>query len=54
MSTITFRELTDKEEKDLHYKYSGILVNVDGVDYLLNDDIYFRFEGYIYIILITL
>lgn len=48
MSTITFRELTDKEERDLHYKYRGIVVNVDGIDYLLDDDIYFRFEDYIY------
>ena len=48
MSTITFREITDKEEKDLHYKYSGTVVNVDGIDYLLNDDIYFKFEDYIY------
>lgn len=48
MSTITFRELTDKEEKDLHYKYRGTVVNVDGVDYLLDDDIYFRFGDYIY------
>ena len=48
MSTITFRELTDKEEKDLQYKYRGTVVNVDGIDYLLNDDIYFKFEDYIY------
>jgi len=48
MSTITFRELTDKEEKDLHYKYRGTVVNVDGIDYLLDDSIYFRFEDYIY------
>lgn len=48
MSVITFRELTDKEEKDLHYKYRGTVVNVDGVDYLLDNDIYFRFKDYIY------
>lgn len=48
MSTVTFRYLTDEEEKDIHYKHCGILVNVDGVDYLLNNDIYFKFEDYIY------
>lgn len=48
MSTITFRYFTDEEEKDIHYKHCGILVNVDGIDYLLNNDIYFKFEDYIY------
>ena len=48
MSTITFRHLTNKEEKDIHYKYRGILVNVDGIDYLLDNDVYFKFEDYIY------
>jgi hypothetical protein len=48
MSTITFRYLTNEEEKDMHYKYGGILVNVDGIDYLLDDDVYFKFEDCIY------
>jgi hypothetical protein len=48
MSTITFRYLTDKEEKTVQYKYRGILVHVDGVDYLLKNDVYFKFGDYIY------
>lgn len=48
MSTITFRYLTDSEEEDMQYKYRGILVNVDGVDYLLKDDVYFKYGDYIY------
>ena len=48
MSTITFRYLTYKEEEDMQYKYRGILVNVDGVDYLLKDDVYFKYGDYIY------
>lgn len=48
MSTITFRYLTDSEEDSMQYKYRGILVNVDGVDYLLKDDVYFKYGDYIY------
>lgn len=48
MSTITFRYLSDKEEEDMQYKYRGILFNVDGVDYLLKDDVYFKYGDYIY------
>lgn len=48
MSTIKFRNLTKEEEKYTRHEYMGIVVNVNGIDYLIDNDIYFTFDKYIY------